>query len=196
MIIVQPSPPKRRGFFTRGLPWLALTILAVGATAFGLNWALIQGPAASHLAQDPRNAKVTTYAYARWGIDPTTLVFDLHSISGEASMTDVSRVLLQTASALKDTRFNEVVLAYRGEGRFKLAGAYFQQIGQEYGTQNPLYTIRTMPENVFSLDGARVFDTWSGGFLGVMGKQMEDVGQFHRRWYMDSILAEGRLRLN
>lgn len=194
MIIVPAPPPKRRGFATTWLPWLVVIVLALGATAAGLNWALIQRPVSTRLATDPRNAKVTTYAYARWGIDPTTLVFDIHAINGEASMTDVSRVLLQAASALKDTAFQRVHLAYRGEARFMLEGAYFQRLGREYGTENPLYTIRTMPENVYSIEGARVFDTWTGGVLGVMGKQLEEVNQFHRRWYMDSMLAEGRIR--
>ncbi|MBL8570204.1 MAG: hypothetical protein JNK84_14130 [Phreatobacter sp.] len=194
MIIVQSPPPKRRTFLATKLPWLVFTVVALAATAFGLNWALIQAPVASLLAQDPRNSKVTTYAYARWGIDPSTLVVDLRSISGEASMTDVARVLMQTASALRSMQFSRVHLAYRGQARFMIEGVYFQQLGRDYGTENPLYTIRTMPENVYNLDGARVFDTWSGGLLGVMGKQMEDVGSFHRRWYMDSIIAEGRLR--
>lgn len=86
--------------------------------------------------------------------------------------------------ALKDRTFSEVHLAYRGRTRFILAGSDFKEMGEEYGPQNPVYTIRTMPEKLLRPDGTRAFDTWTGGLLGVLEKQLDDVRKFHREWYL------------
>jgi len=34
--------------------------------------------------------------------------------------------------------------------KFVLEGDYFQTLGKEYGTQNPVYTMRTFPEKLNS----------------------------------------------
>ncbi|RCS20958.1 hypothetical protein DUT91_25205 [Phyllobacterium salinisoli] len=65
-------------------------------------------------------------------------------------------------------------------------GAYFNTLGVERNTQNPVYTIRTMPENMMDMEGRPAFSTWTGGLLGVMGKQMEDHQAMHRSWYLDA----------
>lgn len=68
-----------------------------------------------------------------------------------------------------------------------LKGDYFQTIGLEYGVQNPVYTLRTLPENVYTLEGKQAFGSWTGGWLGVVGKQMEDLNEFHRLWFMSDL---------
>lgn len=160
----------------------------------GANWFFLQRPVAGELARDKRNAPVTAYVYARWGVDPRTLIFDLWTIDGSASMLDVTRVLLQTAEALKDYRFSSVILAHRGVARFSLDGDYFHRLGAEYSFQNPVYTIRTLPQNVKHLDGRAAFGTWTGGLLGVVKEQMEDGARMHRQWYLDEMAASGALR--
>jgi len=55
--------------------------------------------------------------------------------------------------------------------------------------QNPVYTMRTFPQNVYALDGSPAFETWSGGLLGVLGKQLEDFSEFHKQWYLNEISA-------
>ena len=44
--------------------------------------------------------------------------------------------------------------------------------------------MRTFPENVYALDGAKAFPSWTGGLIGVTGKQMEDFAEFHKQWYI------------
>ncbi len=119
------------------------------------------------------------------------MVFDLHDISGEKSRLDVTRVLLQFAERIQDQRFDRAILAFQGSPRFVLEGAYFQELGAEYQTQNPAYTLRTMPQNTYNLDGTAAFSTWEGGLLGVLGRQMEDFGELHDRWYLTELM-EGK----
>ncbi len=151
---------------------------------FGINYFTLQSPMSEVLDADSRNKGITVSVHFGKYINPSELVFDLRDISGSSSPADVSRVLLQYAEALKAKEFERVVLAYRGTQKFQLKGSYFRTLGREYGTQNPVYTMRTFSENVYELDGTAAFGTWTGGLLGVVGKQMEDFNEFHKRWYL------------
>ena len=72
-----------------------------------------------------------------------------------------------------------------GNVKFKITGSYFKKIGQEYSFQNPLYTMRTFPENVINPDGTSAYSTWTGGILGVTEKQLEDFNELNKKWYIE-----------
>ncbi|WP_147272319.1 hypothetical protein, partial [Phyllobacterium salinisoli] len=127
---------------------IAAVVLILGANAV-----YVGIPSWSATSKDPRNAKLVMLAHLRWGIDPSTLVLDLISIQPTASMVDVDRALLDIASAMKGRTFNKVELAYRGKAKLQMHGAYFNTLGVERNTQNPVYTIRTMPENMMDMEG-------------------------------------------
>ncbi|MBD9544775.1 hypothetical protein IB276_35685 [Ensifer sp. ENS04] len=162
-------------------------ILLIAGVAIA-NALLIMWPALEAKRNDSRSADVGLYAHYAWGVNPNVLVLNIVSLEPAASMADVDRVLLDTAEAFKKRNFSKVVLAYRGHNRFQFDGAYFRRVGEERSWQNPVYTIRTMSENVEDLDGSPAFGTWTGGWLGVMGKQMEDHRKFHQRWYIDDLM--------
>jgi hypothetical protein len=146
----------------------------------------VNSPLQKVLSDDARNKGIEAQAYyADFGL--TTVVFDLRNISGNTSRLDVFRVVLQYAASMKETRLDSVQLACRGNVRFVINGPYFQKMGQEYALQNPVYTIRTFPENVRTPNGDRAFPEWEGGVLGVLGAQMEDFNRFHDRWYLDDL---------
>jgi hypothetical protein len=161
------------------------SLLALVLGIAGWNYFAAHRPVAERLAQDTRNEKLDLWAYQRYGVDPGTLVVDLRGFRDDAAMVDVMRALLQSAEAHKAKRFERVVLAYRGTSKFMLEGKFFQKVGQDYEHQNPVYTLRTFPENVYKLDGSAAYSTWTGGMLGVLGKQMEDLTQFSKDWYLD-----------
>lgn len=117
------------------------------------------------------------------------LVIDLRKVSGTNSPADVTRVLLQIAQSQKSKTFNQVTLAHQGNPKFILKGDYFQTLGIEFGEQNPVYTMRTLPENIYRLDGTAAFGTWTGGLIGVLGKQMEDFSDFHKQWYIADLAS-------
>jgi len=156
----------------------AFVILVLTANFLYVSW-----PAYSRAASDPRNEKVRIASYLRWGIDPSTLVVDIWSVNSGAAMIDVDRGLLEVAAALKDRSFSYIILSYRGQPRFRLTGQYFKKLGEERDWQNPVYTIRTLAENLQTPEGMAAFPTWTGGMLGVLNKQMEDHKEFHLRWY-------------
>lgn len=47
--------------------------------------------------------------------------------------------------------------------------------------------MRNFPENLYRPDGQRAFGSWTGGLLGVVGKQMEDFREFHKQWYVEDM---------
>ncbi|MBZ5719200.1 MAG: hypothetical protein LAO03_02360 [Acidobacteriia bacterium] len=149
-----------------------------------LNYVVAERPLQRVLRADPRNGVVKARAhFDRW-IDLNTLVFDVSEVSGTATRMDVFRCFLEYAEAMKDHHVTRVILAARGNGKFKVDGDYFQQLGQEYSNQNPMYTIRTFPTHLFTMDGTKPFAEYTGGILGVLQKEMEQFTEFSDQWYV------------
>ena len=120
-------------------------VLIVGII-YAINHA-VNGPLQKVIVDDVRNAGVEAKAhYGNVGL--SVLVFDLRNVSSTVSRADVFRVFLQYAKAMKEKRFDKVQLAWRGKTKFVISGSYFQKLGQEFDLQNPVYTIRTFPENL------------------------------------------------
>jgi hypothetical protein len=172
---------KRHAFLLLAVPIAA----AGGLTAY--NYIELQQPLEAQIAADIRNSGVSVWCHHRNFIPGEDLVFDLRNVRSDKSPADVFRVVLWYAHAMKDHSFGRVWLQHRGADKFFLDGGYFQRIGEEFDIQNPVYTIRTFPEHLRHPDGSPAFSQWSGGLIGVMGKQMEDFNRFHRQWYIDDL---------
>jgi hypothetical protein len=127
---------------------------------------------------------VSALAYYRYGVAPNAIVLDIWAAEGGSSAAGTIGGLVEFAEALADRSFETVVLAYRGRARFILDGDDFRRIGCEAGWQNPVYTIRTLPEKLRRPDGRRAYSTWSGGIIGALSAQMDDVNSFAQDWYL------------
>ncbi|OTG78499.1 hypothetical protein B9T31_17585 [Acinetobacter sp. ANC 4558] len=169
---------------------IILGILAVACIVIAFNYINLQRHMSSVLKEDPRNKGVRVWVHYKWFVNPTELKYDFRSMTGENSSLDVNRVMLQFAEKIKDKQFNKVYLGYKGEDKFYFKGDFFQNLGKEYGLQNPVYTLRTMPENVYLLNGEHAYGVWDGGWLGVMNKQMEDLNTFAKDWYLDGVIKD------
>lgn len=168
-----------------------VSAVAVFALTLGANWYLLDVPTAKVLAKDPRNDGIVMHAYAKGFVNPHHLVLDIWSIDGKSSMADVDRVLFQVSAPLKEYSFDKVTLAFRGNGRFTLDGGYFRKLGSEFNAgQNPVYLIRTLPENVKHLDNTSAFQSWTGGLVAVLNKQIDDHNEFHNQWYLKDAVSE------
>lgn len=175
---------KKRSAVVMGV----VALLAIAP--FLWNYFTLQAPLRRAVTSDQRNAGIDVHAHYGSYVNPRVLVFDLRTIDGERSPTDVFRLLLQFASELQDKRFQVVQLAHRGTTKFLLQGEYFQRLGAEYGKQNPVYTMRTFPENLLRPSGEEAFPRWEGGWLGVAGRQIEDFGTFHEQWYLSDLAKD------
>lgn len=162
-----------------------ILLLSIGSE----NYFMLQSKVTNKISIDVRNNGIEVYVHYEWYVNPKKLVFDLREVPLDKSAMDVSRVLLQSSEALKDKDFESIILAHNGSEKFMLKGDFFRLTGKEYGTQTPIYTLRTLPQNVYNLDRTKAFPTWTGGMLGVLGKQMEDLSEFNKQWYLNSVIT-------
>lgn len=168
------SNPRRKWLFGASA---AVALVAI----FNLTvWA----PVATALAKDDRNQVAGLHVYRSWLVHPRDITVNLVTV-GEASTADLTRVLFQSAEALKGREFGKITLSRGGKAVFVMDGDDFAELGAEYSAgQNPMYLIRTLPEKLALPDGRTAFGTWEGGLLGVFSKQMEDVNSFGQAWAM------------
>jgi hypothetical protein len=187
-------PPEGAPIFGAPPPWarargplvLTLLLVLIPLAVYGWNYVTLQRKMNEIIEKDSRNKGVEVSVHYKTYLNPSVLVYDLRGIAGTNSKLDVMRVLLQFADQVKDKKFDRVELAFRGETKFLLDGDYFQRLGREYSFQNPVYTMNHLPENVKRPDGTDAFSTWTGGWLGVATRQMQDFNDFHDQWYWRS----------
>ena len=130
---------------------------------------------------------VTGYAYYQYGVVPNKIVFDVWDVGYNASPADVFGAFLDFSYEMRGREFDEVILSFKGEQKFLLPGAYFRRVGVERSHANPVYLIRTLPENALKPTGGHAFSKWTGGALGVLSRQMEDVNEMADAWFLDDI---------
>lgn len=183
----------RRGVASPRIIWtIAATVAVLVALVGGVwtyNQVVLQDPLQRVLLSDPRNRVVEVSARFGGWVDTSTVVFDLTEISPNASNVDIFRVFLEYAEAQKTHHFGWVVLAAYGREKFMVPGDYFQQLGTEYSTQNPIYTMRTFAHHVVAMDGSKPYPEVDGGLLYVMTKEMDQFKEFNARWFFDDYVA-------
>lgn len=160
-------------------------IVLLIAGIYGYNYYMFQVKMTKVIEDDSRNKGIDVSVHFRNYVEFDKLEYDLQNISTDKSMADVFRVFLQYSEQLKDENFSALIFSYNGNDKFFIEGSYFNLLGKEYNFQNPIYTMNHFPENVYNLNGTHAFETWTGGWLGVAGKQMEDFNAFHKKWYLE-----------
>ena len=187
-----PRAPAKGRRIWWAIAALTLVLLGVVSLLLVVEYSDLQRPMNEVLSSDPRNSGMEVRCRYRSWTSHGVLVYDLREVPASKSQADVFRVFLQYAAKLRGRRFDTVELGYRGRVKFLLAGEDFAVIGRDYGTENPIYTIRTFPEKLSKPDGTRAFAGWTGGLLGVVNRQMEDFDRFHKEWYGYEVLSSPR----
>ena len=167
---------------------LLLSIVAISC-ALGFNYFTLSKPLQEVIESDYRNKGIDISVHYDNYINPKIMVFDVKNIDISAiSAADVFRVFWSYSNKLKDKEFDKVILSSKGQGKYYILGSHFKIMGREYGIQNPVYIVRTFPENVYTMGNNKAFGTWTGGLLGVTNKQMEDFNKMSRVWFIDDAL--------
>lgn len=174
------------------IKWTSIILVLVVGVIFGFNYLTLIQPTQTKIQEDTRNEGISVTVHYKFYMIPTTLVYDLKSVPTDKAAADVFRVFLQTSSALKDKTFETIEISYKGQVKYFIKGDYFSKLGTEFGDQNPMFTIRTFPENLYKVNGEAAYQQWSGGVLGVLGKQMEDFNDFTKKWYLDDLVDENK----
>ena len=164
---------------------IPLIMLGILGGVFGFNYFTLTKPLDSVLKSDYRNNGIEVSAHYENYVNPNVLVFDIKNIDLKNSAADVFRVFWQYSSELKTKSFDKIILSSKGQSKFYILGSHFTEIGRGYGIQNPVYIVRTFPENVYKMSGSKAFDSWTGGVLGVSIKQLENFNDFSKKWFID-----------
>ena len=167
---------------------LLLIILGIILTSiYGYNHFKLQKIMNDVISSDYRNTGIKVKTNYEIFINTEILIYNLTQISSDKSMADVFRVFLQFAEKTASSKFSKVVFAYSGKKKFYVNGEYYNKLGKEFNFQNPVYTTRTFPVNLYNLDGTKPYPGWTGGLFGVVGKQVEDFKDFHKQWYLNEL---------
>lgn len=135
-------------------------------------------PASSDLSEDGRASGYSMVVYRTWLVHPTDITVDLRDVS-TAARIDLFRGLRLAAEGLGDREFGQVTLARGGKPVFVMSGDDFAAYGR-YGTS--LAAVQSLPEQMHLPSGEQAFGEWTGGWLGVMGRQLEDVNVMAEEW--------------
>lgn len=147
----------------------------------------IQAALNDAVASNLQNGGIEATAYFRETPGSSVIVFDLKGVEPTKTRLDVFRLFLDFADQAQAEPCDTVELAFRGRTKFQLEGSYFRRLGRDRNVENPVYTVRTFPENLLTPSGSRAYPEWTGGLLGIFNKQMEDANDFHDKWYLDEL---------
>ncbi|GAB3481647.1 hypothetical protein [Marinomonas epiphytica] len=133
---------------------------------------------------DPRNVGIDF----RLVEEGDNLGFCINHVDKLSSQNDVFRIFLQAAAELKEQSYHSIFLCYLGQTRYVLSGYDFSVIGEDFGRQNIMFTVRTFPEKLKLPDGKRAFDKHRGGIIYVANKQIADFSIMNKNWYLNDIV--------
>jgi len=123
-----------------GTPLLAALI------GYSANLFLLQEPVNDVLHENAAFRGMEVSAHYEYYIVPGVVVYDLRSISFRQTPIDVHTAFLEFAKRLRAKRYSRVELSYRGVTKFRLDGAAFRKIGDEYAKRNFAFVLYTFPK--------------------------------------------------
>jgi hypothetical protein len=126
--------------------------------------------------------------------DTQTVIFDLRDGgSPSARGIDPVHLLMQFASKLDLYSTRRIVLARNGQHRFCVSSDDMRPLADSYANGGVLWAFDNLPARVRRMDGTRAFGEWTGGWLGVLKEQTEDLAQFINEWIGDSYVPGSQL---
>ena len=111
------------------------------------------------------------------------VVFDLKD-GGlySARRIDPVHLFLQFASKLDQDSVRRVILARSGRHVFFLYTSDLRRLADSYDGGGRVWAFNHLPESCHTMSGLRAYGEWSGGWLGVLQKQTEDLNDFIETW--------------
>jgi len=116
-------------------------------------------------------------------IGTEVVIFDLRDGgSAGARRIDPVHLLMQFSGKLDLYAVDRILLARNGTKRFYIAGSDMRRLAQSYAGGGRIWAFNNLPARVRRMDGTQAFDEWTGGWLGVLQKQAEDLNRFITDW--------------
>ena len=116
-------------------------------------------------------------------IGTDVVVFDLlDGGTSDARRIDPVHLFLQFARELDLTSVNRVILARNGREVFSIDASDLRPLADSYDGGGRVWAFNHLPERVRTRNGERAYSEWTGGWLGVLQKQSEDLNDFIKTW--------------
>jgi hypothetical protein len=110
------------------------------------------------------------------------IVFDVRSCKGNCRLIDPLHLLLQFGYKVRDDRFGHLAISAGGQEVYRLAKSDVDELAREYELGGRIWAFNQWPERLRKPTGERAFGTWSGGLLGVIKGQIEDMTEAIKTW--------------
>jgi hypothetical protein len=99
-----------------------------------------------------------------------------------ARKIDLAHLMLEFAHKVDGKGPNKLVLARQGKPLYYLNWTDVHELADEYTYGNPIWSFNHLPERLHRMDGSKPYGTWTGGVLGVLKGQSEDLLSFLEAW--------------
>jgi hypothetical protein len=163
--------------------WITGSIAATAIALFIVYTVMRGADLRSKLDQCASNGVVSVRVSYSGLVGTDTVVFDLRDgNSAGARRIDPVHLLMQFADKLDLYSIRRVVLARNGQHRFYIHAMDLKPLADSYAADGQLWAFNNLPASVRRMDGSRAFEEWSGGWLGVLKEQTEDVNDFITEW--------------
>ena len=112
-----------------------------------------------------------------------SVIFDLRDGGSPAARRiDPVHVLFEFSSKLDLQAVRRVILARNGRYVFYIESSRLRPLADSYSGGGRIWSFNHLPESVRNMNGTRPYSEWSGGWLGVMKEQAEDLNDFISEW--------------
>jgi len=174
----QPSPQAKRKSRKR---YLAL-VVEILAPFFIYSWARNHS---LHETLDscPSSDGLDVDVYYGGYLSSDEVLFDYKGVEqySSARLIDNAHLLLQFADKL-DRDVRQLTLANNGTKLWHLNSSDFRELAEQYRLDARIWAFNHLPERLRHMNGLRAYDTWTGGWLGVMKEQTEDLSDMLETW--------------
>lgn len=110
------------------------------------------------------------------------IVFDLRDTGSQVRRIDPLHLLMQFAHNARDKEFKYVILSRNGKKLFLIEQRDLLELSDSYSNGGRIWAFNHFPERVLSMDGRHPYGSWTGGWLGVLKRQTEDLNAFLTAW--------------
>ena len=111
------------------------------------------------------------------------VVFDLQDGGSlRARRIDPVHLFLQFSGKLDLYSVERVVLARNGSKVFYISASDLRRLSDSYAGGGRVWAFNHLPESVRTMSGLRAYVQWTGGWLGVLKEQTEDLNEFIGDW--------------
>jgi hypothetical protein len=131
----------------------------------------------------PTYGIVEADAYYEKAFSSDVVVFDLkEEASDTARRIDPVHLLMQFSAKVDLYSIKRIVLAQEGQRIFYIDSSDLRQLANSYDGGGRVWAFNHLPERVCTMSGQKPYGTWTGGWLGVLGEQAEDLNDLIERW--------------